>query len=63
MIGGKPFWLWRTVDSEGEVLDLLVQRRRYDISSLYQIALSAFARRKDANYVIMRVASAMFRFR
>jgi putative transposase len=28
MIGGKPFWLWRAVDSEGEVLDLLVQRRR-----------------------------------
>ena len=28
MIGGEPFWLWRAVDSEGEVLDLLVQRRR-----------------------------------
>src|SRR3984957_13767482 len=28
MISGKPFWLWRAVDSEGEVLDLLVQRRR-----------------------------------
>ena len=28
VIGGKPFWLWRAVDSEGEVLDLLVQRRR-----------------------------------
>ncbi len=28
MIGGKPFRLWRAVDSEGEVLDLLVQRRR-----------------------------------
>jgi putative transposase len=28
MIGGKQFWLWRAVDSEGEVLDLLVQRRR-----------------------------------
>ena len=27
-IGGKRFWLWRAVDSEGEVLDLLVQRRR-----------------------------------
>jgi transposase-like protein len=27
-ISGKPFWLWRAVDSEGEVLDLLVQRRR-----------------------------------
>jgi transposase-like protein len=28
MIRGKQFWLWRAVDSEGEVLDLLVQRRR-----------------------------------
>jgi transposase-like protein len=28
MFGGKQFWLWRAVDDEGEVLDLLVQRRR-----------------------------------
>jgi DDE domain len=28
VIGGKQFWLWRAVDDEGEVLDLLVQRRR-----------------------------------
>ncbi len=27
-IGGMRHWLWRAVDSEGEVLDLLVQRRR-----------------------------------
>jgi putative transposase len=27
-IGSKRFWLWRAVDSEGEVLDLLVQPRR-----------------------------------
>jgi transposase-like protein len=27
-IGGKRHWLWRAVDSEGEVLDLLVQSRR-----------------------------------
>jgi putative transposase len=27
-IGGKRVWLWRAVDSEGEVLDLLVQPRR-----------------------------------
>ncbi|SEF10778.1 DDE domain-containing protein [Rhizobiales bacterium GAS191] len=27
MISGKQFWLWRAVGSEGEVLDLLVQRR------------------------------------
>jgi putative transposase len=28
LISGKQFWRWRAVDSEGEVLDLLVQRRR-----------------------------------
>jgi transposase-like protein len=28
MIVGRRFWLWRAVDDEGEVLDLLVQRRR-----------------------------------
>jgi len=27
-IGGKWMWLWRAVDSEGEVLDLLVQPKR-----------------------------------
>jgi putative transposase len=28
MIAGTQFWLWRAVDDEGEVLDLLMQRRR-----------------------------------
>ena len=28
MIAGRQFWLWRAVDDESEVLDLLVQRRR-----------------------------------
>src|SRR5665213_3974239 len=27
-IGGKPMYLWRAVDDEGEVLDLVVQPRR-----------------------------------
>jgi transposase-like protein len=27
-IGGNRHWLWRAVDSEGEVLDLLLQSRR-----------------------------------
>ena len=27
-IAGRQFWLWRAVDDEGEVLDLLLQRRR-----------------------------------
>ena len=28
IIAGEQFWLWRAVDDEGEVLNLLVQRRR-----------------------------------
>jgi len=28
VIGGKRLWLWRAVDSEGEILDILVQPRR-----------------------------------
>ena len=28
IIAGEHFWLWRAVDDEGEVLDLLVQRQR-----------------------------------
>lgn len=27
-IGGRPMYLWRAVDAEGEVLDVLVQQRR-----------------------------------
>jgi DDE domain len=27
-VADRQFWLWRSVDDEGEVLDLLVQRRR-----------------------------------
>ncbi len=29
VIRRKHYWLWRAVDNEGEVLDFLVQRRRY----------------------------------
>ena len=28
LISGRQFWIWRAVDDKGEVLDLLVQRRR-----------------------------------
>ena len=28
MINGERGWLWRAVDDAGEVLDILVQRRR-----------------------------------
>src|SRR5215207_7674113 len=34
VIGGKRLWLWRAVDSEGEVLDILVQRRRDTTAAL-----------------------------
>ncbi len=33
-IAGRKFWLWRAVDDEGEVLDLLVQPRRYKAAAL-----------------------------
>ncbi len=33
-IGGQRVWLWRAVDHEGEVLDLLVQRRRDKASAV-----------------------------
>ena len=33
-IAGRQFWLWRAVDDEGEVLDLLVQRRRDKASAV-----------------------------
>jgi putative transposase len=34
MIAGTEFWLWRAVDDEGEVLDLLVQRRRDKVAAV-----------------------------
>ena len=33
-IGGKRMWLWRAVDDEGEVLDMLVQKRRNTLAAL-----------------------------
>ena len=33
-IAGRQFWLWRAVDDEGEVLELLVQRRRDKAAAL-----------------------------
>jgi putative transposase len=27
-IGGEKFWLWRAIDADGDVLDILVQQRR-----------------------------------
>src|SRR3984957_3576194 len=37
IIGGRQFWLWRAVDDEGEVLDLLVQRRRNKAAAMKSI--------------------------
>src|SRR5918992_1147472 len=34
LIGGKRLWLWRAVDSEGEILDMLVQPRRDKAAAL-----------------------------
>ena len=33
-IGGRRMFLWRAVDSEGEVLDMLVQKRRNKAAAL-----------------------------
>jgi putative transposase len=33
-IGGRHMYLWRAVDDEGEVLDVLVQRRRDKAAAL-----------------------------
>jgi transposase-like protein len=40
-IAGRQFWLWRAVDNEGEVLDLLVQRRRDKAAAVTSCALTA----------------------
>src|SRR5215213_40928 len=34
VIGGKRLWLWRAVDSEGEILNLLVQPKRDKVAAL-----------------------------
>ena len=33
-IGGQKMWLWRAVDHEGEVLDVLVQKSRNRAAAL-----------------------------
>lgn len=33
-INGKRIWMWRAVDNEGEVLDVLVQKRRNKAAAL-----------------------------
>ena len=34
VIAGRQFWLWRAVDNEGEVLDLLVQGQRDKVAAV-----------------------------
>ena len=41
MIAGRQFWLWRAVDDEGEVLDLIVQRRRDKVAAVQADAQAA----------------------
>ncbi len=36
-IGGKRMYLWRAVDDEGEVLDLVVQRRRHTEAAIRRL--------------------------
>ena len=37
-INGKRMFLWRAVDREGEVLDVLVQKRRNKVAALNSCA-------------------------
>ena len=47
VIGGKRLWLWRAVDSEGEVLDILVQPRR-DRAAALRLSASCCGSRASA---------------
>lgn len=51
-IGGKTLFMWRAVDKEGEVLDVLVQKRRNKASALsaehsYKAILPIFGHKSD----------------
>ena len=51
-IAGRQFWLWRAVDDEGEVLDLLVQRRR-DKAAAVKLMRKLLKRRSFAPDVLV----------
>jgi transposase-like protein len=53
LIGGKRFWLWRAVDDEGEVLDLLVQRRR-DKNAAVKLMRRLLKKQGFAPHVLVR---------
>jgi putative transposase len=52
MIAGRQFWLWRAVDDEGEVLDLLVQPRR-DKAAAVKLMRKLFKKRGFAPNVLV----------
>ena len=52
MIAGRRFWLWRAVDDEGEVLDLLVQRRR-DKAAAVKLMRKLLKKQGFANEVLV----------
>ena len=53
-IGSKQFWLWRAVDDEGEVLDLLVQRCGDEPAALLRAAMAALGLSIATNRVCVR---------
>jgi transposase-like protein len=53
VIGGKQFWLWRAVDDEGEVLDLLVQQRRRDKNAAVKLMLKLLKKQGFAPDVLV----------
>jgi transposase-like protein len=57
-IGGRQFWLWRAVDDEGEVLDLLVQRRR-DKAAAVKLMRKLRKRSLDPTFIAQGTASAI----
>jgi hypothetical protein len=38
-IAGERVWIWRAVDDEGEVLDMIVQKRRWSSASIHAAAI------------------------
>jgi hypothetical protein len=53
LMAGRRFWLWRAVDDEGEVLDLLVQRRgdaRAATKLMRKLLTQGFAPKTLASY-------------
>ena len=57
LIAGRRFWLWRAIDDEGEVLDLLVQRRRDKTAAVNSMRKAAQKARLRARRVGARQAA------